>query len=155
MTDGTGAVRLATAHDVDAIFDVRVGVRENILTRAELTERGITRDAVLAMIGEASCVWVVEFDSEVVGFSMADAEDACVFAAFVRPDHEGRGLGSVLMAAAEAFLFQHHERIWLETAYASRAREFYERRGWVQTAELDDGDVRMEKVLLGRAISPG
>ena len=49
------------------------------------------------------------------------------------------------MAKAEAFLFQHHPTIWLETAENSRASGFYRHLGWQAVANLPEGDVRFEK----------
>lgn len=94
---------------------------------------------------QAPCVWVAEVQGVAVGFAMADIDDGCVFAAFIRPEFEGRGLGRKLMEQAEALLFQHHRQIWLETAQASRASGFYQRLGWVEVEQLAHGDIRMEK----------
>jgi GNAT superfamily N-acetyltransferase len=67
---------------------------------------------------------------EVLGFAMVDPETACLFAAFVLPEQEGRGMGRALIAACEAALFARHDMIWLETDGASRAAGIYQRLGW-------------------------
>lgn len=138
-------VRPATVADIDTIFDIRTSVHENHLSRAQLTEMGITPETIRQAILDAPCAWVAEVDGVPVGFSMADAGDACVFAAFVLPEFEGHGLGRSLMANAEAFLFQYHQAIWLETAEASRASGFYRALGWQAMENLPEGDVRFEK----------
>ena len=89
--------------------------------------------------------WLAEADGKAVGFAMVDAEEGCVFAAFVLPEWEGRGLGRRLMAEAEASLFRRHETIWLETDGRSRASGFYAHLGWKPTATDGNGDVRFEK----------
>ncbi|VVO22230.1 hypothetical protein PS834_04312 [Pseudomonas fluorescens] len=141
----TPHIRVATPADINAIFDIRTSVRENHLSHEQLTEMGITPDAILHALQQAPCVWVAEVDGVAAGFSMADVEDGCVFAAFIRPEFEGHGLGRRLMAQAEALLFQHHQQIWLETAEASRANGFYQRLGWRVVEQLPQGDIRMEK----------
>jgi len=140
-------IRLANQADINAIFDIRTSVQENHLSRDQLAGMGITRETIRQAILEAPCAWVAEVDGVPVGFSMADVEDGCVFAAFVLPEFEGRGLGRSLMDRAEAFLFQHHQMIWLETAEASRASGFYRNLGWQPVENLPEGDIRFEKCL--------
>ena len=101
-------VRPATVAGIGAIFDIRTSLHESHLSRAQLTEMGITPETIRQAILGAPCAWVAGVDGVPVGFSMADAEDACVFAAFVLPEFEGHGLGRSLMANAEACLFQYH-----------------------------------------------
>ncbi len=140
-------IRLASLADIDAIFDIRTSVRENHLSHDQLAEMGITPESIRQAILKAPCAWVAEVDGAVVGFSMADVEDGCVFAAFVLPEFEGQGLGRDLMDKAEAFLFQFHHTIWLETAEASRACGFYRNLGWQLVENLPEGDIRLEKYL--------
>lgn len=140
-------IRLANHADIDAIFHIRTSVRENHLSHAQLTEMGITPEAIRKAIAEAPCAWVAEVDDVPVGFSMADREEGCVFAVFVLPAFEGYGLGRSLMGKAEAYLFQKHQTIGLETAEASRTSGFYRHLGWQSVGHLADGDVRFEKRL--------
>ena len=138
-------IRLANNADIDAIFHIRTSVRENHLSHEQLTQMGITPEAIEQALIEAPCIWIAEVDGVPAGFSMADSGDACVFAAFVLPQFEGQGLGRCLMERAECFLFQQHETIWLETAVASRASGFYRKLGWRCVEQLPEGDIRMEK----------
>jgi GNAT superfamily N-acetyltransferase len=140
-------IRLANQADISAIFDIRTSVQENHLSHDQLAQMGITPETIREAILEAPCVWIAEVDGVPVGFSMADVEEGCVFAAFVLPEFEGHGLGRSLMGKAEGFLFQHHQTIWLETAAASRASGFYRNLGWQPVANLPEGDVRFEKCL--------
>lgn len=139
-------IRVATPADINVIFDIRTSVRENHLSHDQLAQMGITPHAIQQAMQLAPCVWIAEVEGVAAGFSMADIEEGCVFAAFIRPEFEGHGLGRRLMEQAEALLFQHHQQIWLETAEASRANGFYQRLGWVVVEQLPDGDIRMEKL---------
>lgn len=140
-------LRLATPEDVDALFAIRTAVRENALSREQLADLGITPESIATMLATAPCAWVVEVEKEVVGFSLVDLSAAEVFALFVRPEWQGRGFGSRLLAAAETVLFRHHGLIWLVTdgAPAVRANAFYQAHGWRQVAQLEGADVRYEK----------
>lgn len=138
-------VRPARVEDVDAMFVVRTSVAENTLTPGELAALGVTPQAIAEAIGSAPCAWVAEAGGRIVGFSMVDQEDACLFAAFVLPACEGRGIGRLLVREAEAALFAQHAAAWLETAADSRAAGFYRRLGWGNETDVGAGDVRMEK----------
>ncbi|MDC8756431.1 GNAT family N-acetyltransferase [Janthinobacterium fluminis] len=138
-------IRLADATDIDTIFDIRTSVKENHLSRDQLAERGITHDAIREALLAAPCIWMADVNGTAAGFAMADGAEGSIFAAFVRPESEGRGLGRLLMDKAETFLFQQHQRIWLETDGASRASGFYRKLGWLPVACLPGGDVRFEK----------
>lgn len=139
------AIRPAVRGDVDAMFRIRCAVTENTLSVAELAELGITPAAIAERVTASPCAWVARDQGQVVGFAMVDLDDACLFAAFVEPAHQGRGLGVQLIQACETALFQRHARAWLETAGDSRAARLYARLGWVRTEDLGNGDIRMEK----------
>ncbi|NIF28886.1 GNAT family N-acetyltransferase [Pantoea sp. Tr-811] len=141
------ATRPASLADINAIFYIRTNVQENHLSHYQLAEMGITPEAIRQAISASPCAWIAEVDGTPVGFSMADAEDGCVFAAFVLPQFEGLGLGRRLMNEAEAFLSKTHQTIWLETAEGSRASGFYRNLGWRVVDNLSSGDVRFEKHL--------
>jgi len=138
-------IRAATPDDIDGLFHVRTSVRENTLTCEELEEMGITKAAVTAMIQNSPSAWVAAEDQKIVGFSMIIPEDACLFAAFVLPEYEKRGIGKQLVQAAEEALFQQHAVIWLETGKNTRAAGFYRHTGWGNETAADDGDIRLEK----------
>lgn len=50
---------------------------------------------------------------------MVDLETACLFAVFVLPEFEGKGIGKRLIQVREAALFERHPAAWLETAKAA------------------------------------
>jgi GNAT superfamily N-acetyltransferase len=139
------AIRDATNDDIPHIFEVRTSVRENHLSVAQMADLGITPEAIRAALEQAPCLWVAVHDDIVVGFSMSDMAQGCVFAAFVRPEWEGKGIGRRLLERAEDFLFARHACIWLNTDGVSRAAKVYERLGWAPVARLANGEIRFEK----------
>lgn len=68
-----------------------------------------------------------------------------MFAAFVRRERGGLGIGRQLVERAEALLFECHPTIWLETDGLSRAAGFYGRLGWKRRRELEGGYARLHK----------
>lgn len=138
-------IRVADKSDIPSIFNIRTSVKENHLSLQQLAEIGITYETIeKAILGEP-CIWIALVNNHPAGFSMADSREGCVFAAFVSPAYEGIGLGRLLMEKAEAFLFNHHKKIWLETARNSRAEGFYTKLGWIATDSLPNGDICFEK----------
>ncbi len=138
-------IRLARQSDLADIFHVRTSVGENHLSVEQLAQMGITEQAVSEMIGASPCAWVAVVDGRVVGFSMIDIEDASLFAAFVLPAYEGRGLGKGLVQAAEEKLFESHAEIWLETGRETRAAGFYRSLGWGNEQDIGRMDIRLIK----------
>ena len=143
----TPRIRRATVADINTLFDIRTSVRQNHLSREQMAELGITATVLKQALEAGPCAWIAEVDGNAGGFAMVDTESAEVFALFVRPEWEGRGLGSLLLAAAEEELFREHERIWLLTDGGNgiRANGFYLKQGWELVARVDQRDVRYEK----------
>ena len=105
MTTPRGfCLRAAQPADTAALLHVRTAVHENHLSLAELAERGITADALTALLaGTPASAWVAEDAAgAVLGFAMVDLDQASLFALFVLPTHEGRGIGSALLGTAIA-----------------------------------------------------
>ena len=127
--------REATVADVPAMSEVRLSVRENVLS----DPRKVTREMYVAYLGEAGKGWLCEEGGEVVGFSVASLADASIWALFVRPEHEGRGVGARLLRLATDWLFRMGaSSITLGTEAGTRADTFYERQGW-QRGEIKQG----------------
>lgn len=138
--------RLALSSDIEGIFDVRISVKENHLSREEMEQMGITESSVIDMIEKNRCAWVAVDNGKIIGFSMILPDEGSLFAAFVLPEYEGRGVGRSLVQLAEQELFKHHEVAWLETDKNSRAAKFYKRLGWVEKENVSESDIRLEKL---------
>lgn len=139
---GEVVIRRARSADVEAVFAIRTSVIENHLSGEQLAAIGITPQSIEEALEAQPCGWLALVDDMPAGFAMVDLDDGCLFALFVRPGHEGAGLGSSLLAMAEQALFAHHARIWLETAAnpTIRANGFYRRHGWVPQPADAKGD---------------
>ena len=139
--DGIDArLRQATRDDLPGIWRVRYAVAENTLVPGRIED-----DEVIAQLETTGRGWVVEDDGEVVAFAIGDAQGANVWALFVDPRHEGRGYGSRLHDTMVEWLWTHGlSTLWLSTGADTRARGFYERRGWRCTAAMELGQVRLE-----------
>lgn len=137
--------REAKRADVRGMFDVRTSVTENHLSREQMQQLGITESVVADMIQQRRCAWVATADDTLVGFSMILPDEGCLFAAFVLPEYEGRGIGRRLVALAEEELFKYHESAWLETDEQSRAARFYLQLGWGDKQTIDGCDIRLTK----------
>lgn len=138
-------VRTARLSDIEGMFDVRTSVIENHLSREEMRQMGITEGVVGDMIEKSLCAWVATENNKIIGFSMILPDEGCLFAAFVLPEYEGKGIGRRLVTLAEQELFQHHEIAWLETDKNSRAAKFYMQLGWGNETDLNGTDIKLEK----------
>jgi GNAT superfamily N-acetyltransferase len=127
--------REATIGDIPALSEVRLSVRENALS----DPLKITHEMYATYLGGAGRGWLCEVGGEVVGFSVASLADASIWALFVRPGYEGRGIGRKLLGLATDWLFgTGAQSVTLSTEAGTRADRFYEGQGW-QRGEIKDG----------------
>lgn len=140
-------LRIATAADVETLFDIRTSVTQNHLSREQMAGLGITPEALSSILEQEPCAWIAHRNGEAAGFAMVDGEIGEVFALFIRPGFESLGIGRALMARAEEYLFERHALIWLVTDGnpGIRANGFYQRLGWQRVGRVDARDVRYEK----------
>lgn len=144
-------IRPATPEDVAAIFDVRCSVKENHMSREELAALDITPETVREMITGGDYIAPVALTGgKIAGFAMTQISEGYVFALFVRPEHEGKGLGRALMHEVESGLV---ERGVTEASLCTgpeegiRAPGFYRHLGWVDSGFMDDGQLKFCKTL--------
>ncbi|MDB5373682.1 MAG: Acetyltransferase family protein [Belnapia sp.] len=140
-------LRPVTRADIPTLFEIRLAVRENAMTAADLAANGVTPAAVAAMLATTAAGWIADADA---GFAIADAEDGSLFALFIRPACEGRGLGLALLRQAEAWLAsQGWREAWLLTGAdpALRAQRFYRAAGWRVAGGAPSGEQRFTRAL--------
>ena len=110
--------RLATRLDIPAMSRIRLDVRENVLSNPGRITQQMYED-YLELLGRG---WVAEVDGRIVGFSYANKTDASIWALFMAPDHEGRGIARHLLTLAVDWLFeQGNEKVRLSTGMDTRA----------------------------------
>ena len=122
------ALRPAQLGDWDEVQDLRLSVTENRLSDPSRVTRSMYHDYIL----DRGRGWVAEADGAILGFCIA-ALDGEVWALFVRPGCEGRGVGQALMRACVEWLTEQGvgEAV-LETGAGTRAEAFYRRFGWIE-----------------------
>jgi GNAT superfamily N-acetyltransferase len=134
-------LRPATEADIPAMHLVRLEVRENVLDHPAKVGFDDYRQKLRDGRG-----WVFEIDGAVVGFAVADLKMASVWALFVSPAFQGRGVGRALHDAILGFFRESSAgRIWLSTEPNTRAERFYERAGWERTGLTAGGEIRFER----------
>lgn len=123
------------------LWEVRYSVTENTLAPGRISDEELRR-----CIEDDGQGWVAEQDDRILGFAIG-LKSGNVWALFVRPEAAGRGIGSLLHAEMLAwFATQRLDRLWLATGEDTRARSFYEARGWRYAGICDAGEVRLERL---------
>jgi GNAT superfamily N-acetyltransferase len=131
----TWIIRPARPEDLERVSEIRDAVTENRLTETN----AVRTDEVMRSVTRGH-FWIAEEDGRILGFSAANPDERLVWALFVDPDHEGRGLGRALMATAEAMLREAGcAAAHLTTQPGTRAERFYRRSGWEVTGHTPSG----------------
>ena len=139
----SAAIRRAGAADVPALVRIRAAVRENVLSDPVK----VPAEAYHGFIDHAA-IWLWEQDGRILGFTAADPTDGTVWALFVDPGAEGRGIGRALLPRALDDLRRAGwKRARLTTQPGSRAERFYRRDGWEDAGTAPNGDLVLEKLL--------
>lgn len=134
-------IRLATPDDIAEMHAVRMAVRENIL----IDPTRVRAEHYHAMLTKNGRGWVYEESGNIVGFAIGDHSRRNIWALFVLPAYEGRGLGRALHDTMITWLFeQSDEPLWLTTEPGSRAQRLYRAAGWRETGTTPDGEIRFE-----------
>jgi GNAT superfamily N-acetyltransferase len=134
-------VRTAQLADIEAMHRLRLAVSENRLRDL----RRVTPEHYREMLEEKGRGWVYEIDGDVRGFAIADRADRNIWALFVAPGFEGRGIGRVLHDVMVAWLFEVSAApIWLTTEAGTRAASFYAAAGWREVRREGNGELRFE-----------
>lgn len=133
-------IRIAEVADIHEMFSVRMSVKENVLNNTALVTDKICED----YITRRGRGWVCEADGKIVAFAIADLRGNSIWALFVRPEYEGKGIGRRLHDTMLSWYFaQTNVPLWLTTAPSTRAENFYAKAGW-KNAGLENGEVRFE-----------
>src|SRR4030095_13416360 len=102
--------REAGVTDIPQIQVVRNAVKENMLSNPALVTNADCEDFIMHR-GKG---WICEKDGTIIGFSIADLKEHNVWALFVHPDHDRKGIGRKLQELMLDWYFtQTTENIWL------------------------------------------
>jgi len=133
--------REAFTTDIPGIQVVRNAVQENRLSNPALVTDQDCEDYILRR-GKG---WVCLVDNVVAGFAIADLVDHNVWALFVDPAHDRKGIGCQLHDRMLTWYFaQTANTLWLSTAPSTRAEGFYRKAGWTETGIHGKGEIRFE-----------
>ena len=120
---------------------VRHAVRENRLVSTVISD-----EDVRAAIEDTGRGWVAEEGGEIVGFAVGNSRTGNIWALFVDPACEGRGIGRALHDAMIEWLWaQGLEKLWLSTEPGTRAQRFYESAGWQPVGTTPGGEIKFER----------
>lgn len=133
--------REATIEDIPQIAIVRNSVKENAISNPDL----ITTEDYIEFMTVRGKGWVCEIDGKIVGFSIPDLEDNNIWALFLHPDFENRGIGRKLHDMMLDWYFaQGKDNVWLGTAPGTRAEMFYRKSGWTENGMHGKNEVKFE-----------
>lgn len=131
--------REAEIKDIPQIQVVRNAVKENQLSDPSLV---LDKD-VEEYIMNRGKGWVCEIDKRIAGFAIVDLIDNNVWALFIHPDFEAKGIGKKLHRRMMDWYFNNtKEKIWLGTAPDSRAEKFYRIQGWKEVGMHGKGEIK-------------
>lgn len=119
--------RRAEPADIAAMSRIRLSVSENVLSDPARVTLQMYED----YLGRCGRGWVADVEGTIAAFAYADKLDGSIWALFVDPAFEGRGLAKHLLQLAVDWLFAlGFAEITLTTTPGTRAERFYARHGW-------------------------
>lgn len=134
-------IREARIEDIPQIQVVRNSVKENTLSNPDL----VTDKDCEEFITERGKGWVCEIDGKITGFSIVDLKDNNIWALFVDPDFEKKGIGKKLHDNMLDWYFtQTKENVWLGTSPNTRAELFYRKSGWNAIGIYGKNEIKFE-----------
>ena len=133
--------REITNSDIEQILVIRHSVHENKLA----DPASITAADCEAFLNAGGIGWGSEVDGQLVGFCMIDLANHNVWALFIRPEYEGRGIGKQLHRLMLDWYFSMtKETLWLGTDPRTRAEQFYRKLGWEAVGMRPNGEIKFE-----------
>ncbi len=131
--------REAHITDIPEIQIVRNAVKENMLPDPAL----VTNEDCIEFLTQRGKGWVCEIDNKIVGFAIADLKENNIWALFVHPDFDKKGIGSKLHDMMLDWYFsQTQETVWLGTDPGTRAESFYKHKGWIPAGNHGSREVK-------------
>ena len=145
-------IREAQLGDIQQIQLVRNAVKENMLSDPAL----VPDKDVVDYITRRGKGWVSEIDAVITGFSIVSVMDNNVWALFMDPNYEAKGVGKKLHNVMLDWYFSQTEKtIWLSTSPGTRAEAFYRKAGWKEAGLYGKGEIKFEMTYLDWKNKPG
>lgn len=133
--------REAKSGDIPKIQIVRNSVKENMLSNPNL----VTDADCEEFINLRGKGWVCEVNHRIVGFAIVDLQENNIWALFVHPEFEQKGIGRKLHDMMLNWYFnQGQDIVWLGTAPNTRAEIFYRKSGWTEMGIHGKGEIKFE-----------
>jgi len=133
--------RAATIEDIPQIHEVRNAVTENKLSNPDR----ITHDDYVTFLTVRGKGWVYEADGLIVGFAVVDLAEDNIWALFLLPAFEGKGIGRQLQEVMLDWYFASgRDHVWLGTSPGTRAATFYRKSGWTETGKNGEKEIKFE-----------
>ena len=133
--------REATIEDIPQIQIVRNSVKENTLSDPSV----VPDSDCIIFLTERGKGWVCEIDHKIVGFAIADLLDNNIWALFLHPDFEQKGIGRKLHDQMLNWYFnQGKAKVWLGTSPNTRAESFYRKAGWAENGMNGANEIKFE-----------
>ena len=133
--------REAEINDINQIHNIRVSVSENKLSNPDL----VTYEHYIDFMTQRGKGWVCEIENQIVGFVIVDLNDRNVWALFVNPKFENKGIGKQLQKMMLDWYFnQTKDTIWLGTDPNTRAERFYRKSSWTEIGTYGNGEIKFE-----------
>lgn len=134
-------IREATIDDISQIQFVRNSVKENTLSNPDL----VTDEDCKEFMTVRGKGWVCEIENQIVGFAIVDLKENNIWALFLHPHFEKKGIGRILHKTMLDWYFsQTTKTVWLGTAFNTRAEQFYRKAGWTEAGMHGTKEIKFE-----------
>jgi GNAT superfamily N-acetyltransferase len=134
-------IREAKIEDIPQIQIVRNAVKENTLSDPRL----VTDADCAEFMFERGKGWVCAIDDKIIGFSIVDLKENNVWALFLLPEEEHKGIGTALHNIMVDWYFtQTKTTLWLGTTPLTRADMFYRKIGWTHVGMHGSNEIKFE-----------
>ena len=133
--------RFANIGDIPRMELIRNSVFENKLSDPSR----VTGKDYEEFITKRGKGWVCEINNEIVGFAIADLKEDNIWALFIFPGFEHRGIGIALHRLMLDWYFSTgKKKVWLGTGSETRAEKFYRKAGWTEAGVQPNGEINFE-----------